>query len=146
MITKRRAIVRSVLIAMTISPGLALPSHAENGSVSVVFSKAALVAGIGGGNGVLTFRGKRYPFNVTGASLGASLGISTNKLNGYVLNLSRPEDFAGGFSAIGAGGAVAAGVSSVRLRNANGVVLVLRGAKFGVEMSANIAHVNITMR
>lgn len=146
MIMNRRAIVRSLLIGMTISTGLALPSHAQTGSVSVVFSKAAFVAGIGGGDGVLTFRGKRYPFNVTGASLGATLGISTNKLTGYVLNLSRPEDFAGTYSALGAGGAVAVGVSSVRLRNAKGVTLVLRGAKFGIEMSANIAHVNITMR
>jgi hypothetical protein len=146
MITNRRAVVRSILIGLTVSTGLALPSHAETGSVSVVFSKAAFVAGIGSGNGVLTLRGKRYPFNVTGASLGATLGISTNKLTGYVLNLSRPEDFAGAYSAVSAGGAVAAGVSTVRLRNANGVVLVLRGAKFGLEMSANIAHVTITMQ
>ena len=94
----------------------------------------------------MTIRGKRYPFKVTGTSLGATLGISTNKLTGYALHLRRPEDLAGAYTAFGAGGAVAAGVSGVRLRNMNGVILVLRGAKFGVELSANVAYVNITMQ
>jgi hypothetical protein len=119
--------------------------HAQSGSVSVVFSKAGFVAGIGGGHGILTFRGKRYPFNLSGVGLGATVGISTNKLVGRALNLHRPEDFAGGYTAFGAGAAVVAGYSRVRLQNANGVILVLRGAKFGVEMSANVAHVTITM-
>jgi hypothetical protein len=135
--TNRRAIVRSLLIGLTVSIGSATPSHAQTGSVSVVFSKAGFVAGIGGGNGLLIFRGKRYPFKVAGTSLGATLGISTNKLTGYAHNLHRPDYFAGAYTAFGAGGAVAVGASTVRLQNANGVepcqsaddrVLVLRNA------------------
>jgi len=131
---------------MMASGGLTVPSYADTGSVRVVFSKAGFVAGIGAGNGVLTFRGKRYPFKLSGASLGATIGISTNKLVGRALNLQRPEDLAGSYTVFGAGGAVAAGVSAVRLRNANGVVLVLQGAKLGVEMSANVGYVSITMQ
>ena len=146
MTTNRRAIVRSLLIGLTVSTGLAMPSHAQSASVSVVFSKAGFVAGVGVGNGVLTFGGKRYPFQVIGRSFGATLGISRNKLTGYALNLHRPEAFAGGYTAFGAGGAVAVGVSTVRLQNTNGVILVLRGVKLGVEMSANVANIYITMQ
>ena len=135
----------SLLIGMGASVGWPTSVHAQSGSVRVVFSKAGFVAGIGGGRGILTFRGKWYRFEVSGASLGATVGISTNKLVGRAFNLYRPQDFAGTYTAFGAGGAVVAGFSGVRLQNANGVVLVLQGAKFGVELSANVAHVTITM-
>jgi hypothetical protein len=39
-----------------------------------------------------------------------------------------------------------AGVSAVKLRNEKGVVLELRGAKLGIEVSANIPIVSITMK
>ena len=126
--------------------GLALPAYAGTGSVRVVFAKAAFLAGFGGGNGVLTFHGKRYPFDVSGLTWGATAGISTNKLVGTVLNLDKAEDFAGTYAATGGGVAVAAGVSRVRLQNAKGVVLILQGAKFGVELSAAYANIQITMR
>ena len=48
-----------------------------------------------------------------------------------------------GGTGIGGGAAVAAGVSSVRLRNEKGVVLELRGAKIRVEVSANLALITI---
>jgi hypothetical protein len=135
-----------LLLALWTVIETALPSYADTGSVRVVFGKAALVAGVGGGNGVLTFRGKRYPFEVSGLSWGATAGISINKLVGNVLHLSKPEDLAGVYAATGAGAAVAAGVSSVRLQNAKGVILILQGAKFGVELSASYANVKITMK
>lgn len=127
--------------------GASFPSRADTGSVRVVFAKAAFVAGIGGGNGVLTFHGKRYPFDVSGLSWGATAGISTSQLVGTVLNLSNPDDFAGVYAATGAGAAVAAGVGRVRLQNSKGVILILQGAKFGIEVSApSYADVRITMR
>ena len=137
--------MRSLLVGLIASAGLATPSHAQSGSVTVMFTKASFVAGIGAGSGVLTFHGKRFPFKVSGTNFGATLGVSTNILKGRALNLNRPEDFAGAYTALGAGGAVVGGVAGVRLQNANGVVLVLRGAKLGVELSANLTHVTITM-
>jgi hypothetical protein len=45
---------------------------------------------IGEGKGVLTFRGKHYPFTVSGMSIGFTIGASTTKLVGRALNLSSP--------------------------------------------------------
>ena len=60
-------------------------------------------------------------------------------------DLRAPGDLAGTYTAVGAGGALAAGAGAVRLRNANGVILVLRGPKLGAELSASLARVTITM-
>ena len=46
---------------------------------------------------------------------------------------------------VGAGGALVGGVGGVQLRNANGVTITLRGLKGGVEASANITKVVITL-
>lgn len=137
---------RLALAALALLVATAGPACADMGSVRVVFAKAALIAGIGGGSGTLAFHGKRYPFEVSAIGWGATAGISTSKLVGSAINLSRPEDLAGTYRAVGAGAAVAAGAGRVRLQNANGVILILSGAKFGVEVTAGYASVTITMK
>jgi hypothetical protein len=111
-----------------------------------VWSSADIVAAIGSGEGILTFHGKRYAFLATGASIGVTLAASTSILHGTALNISTPSDLVGTYTGVGGGAAVAAGVSGVRLRNEKGVVLELRGAKLGVEVSANLALITITMK
>ena len=131
--------------------GISTPLHAETGSVAVVFTKGGLILGVGGGEGVLTFRGRHYPFTVSGMSVGATIGASTTKLVGQALNLRGPESIEGTYSAVGAGGALAGGAGSVRLRNtngvtSNGVILQLSGPKVGVELSAAVAGVSIRLK
>ena len=120
-------------------------SRGETGSVRVVFTKAGFVVGVGGGRGVLTFRGRNYPFRVSGMSLGATIGASSTQLVGRALNLSGPGDIAGTYAALGAGGALAGGAGAVALQNASGVILQLHGVKVGVELSASLGGVTITM-
>jgi hypothetical protein len=124
----------------------AAPAQADTGTLRVVFGKAGLVAAVGSGEGTLTFHGKHHAFIVVGASIGATLAASTSVLRGNVLNISTPGDLAGTYTGAGAGAAVGVGVSGVRLRNEKGVVLELRGAKFGVEASASMASITITMK
>ena len=102
--------------------------------------------GVGGGRGILTFRGHHYPFTVSGMSLGATIGASTTQLAGRALNMHAPGDIAGTYSAIGAGAAVAGGAGGVALQNARGVVLELHGVKVGVELSAAVGGVTIAMQ
>src|SRR3954471_11472672 len=118
--------------------GFSTPSRAANGQVSVVFTKGGFVVGVGGGEGVLTLRGKHYPFTVSGMSVGFTIGASTTKLVGRALNLRGPASIEGTYGAIGAGGAVVAGGGGVQLQNANGVILQLSGPKIGAEVSAAV--------
>src|SRR5580693_4182595 len=77
------------------------PSRAETGTVAVVFNKGGFIVGVGGGEGVLVFRGKRYPFIVSGMSVGFTIGASSTKLVGQALNLRGPDSIEGNYTAIG---------------------------------------------
>jgi hypothetical protein len=140
----RTAICGAVLGLVALA-SVSTASQAETGSVRVVFTKGGFIIGVGGGHGVLTFRGRHYPFTVSGMSIGATIGASTNQLAGRALNIRAPGDLAGAYSAIGAGAAVAGGAGGVQLQNQKGVVLQLHGVKVGVELSAAVGGVTVTM-
>jgi hypothetical protein len=142
----RTGMMLAVLLGFFVSVGFVTPGRAETGAVSVVFTKGGFIVGVGGGQGVLVFRGKRYPFTVSGMSIGFTIGASTTKFVGRALNLRSPGDLAGSYAAGGAGAAVAAGAGGVQLQNANGVILQLSGPKIGAEVSAAVGAVTITMR
>ena len=142
----RTGMMLAAALGFLVSAGLATPSQAETGAVSVVFTKGGFIIGVGGGQGVLTFRGKKYPFTVSGMSVGFTIGASTTKFVGRALNLRSPGDLAGSYAVGGAGGALAAGAGAVQLQNANGVILQLSGPKIGVEASAAVGGVTITMQ
>jgi hypothetical protein len=144
----RKHSTRIVQLALTVllMSGLATAAQAETGAVRVVFTKGGFIVGVGGGRGVLTFRGQHYPFSVSGMSFGATIGASTTDLVGRALNMHSPGDIAGNYSAIGAGAALAAGAAGVQLQNEKGVILQLHGAKVGVELSAAVGGVQITLQ
>src|SRR3981081_1624915 len=98
--------------------GFSTLSRAETGQVAVAFTKGGFVIGVGGGEGVLVFRGKRYPFTVSGMSVGFTIGASTTKFVGRALNLKGPSSIEGSYGTAGAGGAIAAGAGGVQLQNA----------------------------
>jgi hypothetical protein len=126
--------------------GFSTPSRAETGQVAVVFTKGGFVIGVGGGEGVLLLRGKRYPFTVSGMSVGFTIGASTTKFVGRALNLRGPASIEGTYGTAGAGGAVAAGAGGVQLQNANGVILQLSGPRIGAEVSAAVGGVTIRLK
>jgi hypothetical protein len=133
-------------MAMLLAAILSSPSHAETGAVRVVFTKGGFIVGVGGGNGVLVFRGHRYPFRVSGMSVGFTIGASTTQFSGHALNLRSPGDIQGTYAVIGAGGALAAGAGGVQLQNEKGVILQLAGGKVGVELSAAVGGVSVVLQ
>lgn len=126
--------------------GLSTPSRAETGQVAVIFTKGGFILGVGGGEGVLLLRGRRYPFTVSGMSVGFTIGASTTKFVGRALNLRGPASIEGTYSAIGAGGAIAGGAGGVRLQNGSGVILQLSGPKVGAEVSAAVGGVTVRLK
>ena len=124
----------------------ASPSLADTGTVRVVFTKGGLIVGVGGGHGVLNFRGHSYRFTVSGMSVGFTFGGSTTYLVGHAFNLHSPADLQGSYGVIGAGGALAGGAGGVQLQNQRGVILQLAGGKIGVEVSAAVGGVTIALR
>ncbi|MEE1609802.1 hypothetical protein [Microvirga sp. CF3016] len=135
-----------VALAVTFAPGLAAPGWAATGTVYVEIAKAGFIVGIGGGRGTLVFQGRRYPLSVGGLSFGAMIGASKADLVGRAYNLRRATDIVGTYTAVGVGAAAGGGVSSIRLQNARGVVLDLRGRNIGLELNANVSGIEVGLR
>jgi hypothetical protein len=142
---KHRMQFLSVACLAMLTFGFASPSQAETCAVRVVFTKGGFIVGVGGGRGVMVCKGKRYPFAVSGMSVGFTIGASTSQFNGHALNVRSPSDIEGSYAALGASGAVAAGAGGVQLQNGKGVILQLAGPKVGVELSAAVAGVTVRL-
>jgi hypothetical protein len=116
------------------------------GYVRLKFVKAGLMVGAGAGSGVLTYRGRDYPFGVSGLSLGIAAGASVSRFEGRASGIRQVSDFAGTYSSVGGGGALLGGVGGIRLGNQKGVAIELRGSKAGVEFAANLSEVTISLK
>ena len=143
----RKHLAGLAMVVLVICAGLATSSHAQApGYVRVVFAKAGLIAGAGGGRGVLTYRGRDYPFRVSGLSLGVTIGASAMRLTGRVSGLREVKDFAGTYDAVGGGGAYVGGVGGVQLTNKKGVIITLQGIEAGMEFAANRSAIRISLQ
>jgi hypothetical protein len=74
---------------------LAVPVEAGTGAVRVRIVKMGFIIGAGGGEGVLTYRGRAYPFTVSGVGVGVVVGAAAAELVGRAYNLRQPWDIAG---------------------------------------------------
>lgn len=125
----------------------ATPSFAQaSGHVRAKIVKAGLLVGGGAGTGVLTYRGKTYPFRIGGLSFGITVGATVGWLDGWASGIREVSDFAGTYSSVGGGFALVGGANGVHLRNEKGVTIVLQGPKAGLELAANISQITIALR
>ena len=116
------------------------------GYVRVKLVKAGLMVGAGGGSGVLTYRGRIYPFRVSGLSVGVTAGASVSRLEGWASGIKQVNDFSGTYSSVGGGGAFVGGVGGVQLGNDKGVKIALQGPRAGMEFAANLTKVRISLK
>lgn len=140
--TARRAVV--ALLAVVVPAASALAQ--APGYVKVRLVKAGLMVGAGSGNGVLTYRGRTYPFRVSGLSLGIAAGASVSRLEGWASGIRQVSDFAGTYSSVGGGGAFVGGFGGVQLGNDKGVTIALQGPRAGMEFAANLSGIRISLK
>ena len=139
---------RASLIALTALAVVCLSSSAPADSGTIQFSvvKGGWFVGASGGNGTLTFHGRRYPLSIGGLSAGLVFGASQTYLGGTVSNIRRPSDVAGVYGAVGAGAAVGTGVRAITLRNEKGALLQLSGRQTGLMVNADLSGLAISLR
>lgn len=134
-------------LLLLVGAGVPTPSHAQApGYVSIAFARAGLVVGAGAGRGVLTYRGRDYPFRASGLSVGLSAGASAMRLTGRVSGLRELKDFSGTYDAVGGGGALVGGFGGVQMTNKKGVTITLQGAVAGLEFAANRSGIRISLQ
>jgi len=147
---ERRARVFRLIAMVLLALGLAVPATPSfsqaAGHVRVRIVKAGLLVGGGVGSGTLVYRGKTYPFRVTGLSFGITAGATVGRLDGWASDIREVSDFAGTYSSVGGGFALVVGVNGVHLRNEKGVTIVLQGPKAGLELAANLSTIVISLK
>ena len=106
---------------------------APSGRVNLEFGQGGFILSTSGGKGVLTYKGRRYPFAVGSVGFGG-IGVSKVTAVGEVYDLGRLEDFAGTYGQARAGYAMGSGKGVQWLQNGNGVVIKLRTVTKGVSL------------
>ena len=120
-------------------------AYADTGSVHLRVNKAGFIVGVGGGTGVLTFKGKHYRLTLGGIGAG-TIGVAGAELVGTASNLHAPGDIVGAYSVVTGSVAVVAGRKVATLQNSNGVVLHLHGKQVGFEASLGLGGLTISMQ
>ncbi|CAH1662313.1 conserved exported hypothetical protein [Hyphomicrobiales bacterium] len=105
----------------------------------------AFVGGFVGGEGVLTFQGKKYPFRLIGSVIGPG-GASKLVVAGDVYKLNDVAMFEGTYAqGTGKVGLETSGGSDLWLENKAGVIMHLTGASAGMTLSLGRDEIFIQM-
>ena len=139
-----RTIVAAVVATAGI--GLASSAQADSGTIRFYVYKAAFFVGGSGGEGTLTFHGRRYPISVGGISGGLAFGVSKTYFKGTVRHISRVRDVTGVYGAAGGGGALGKGAQVIVMTNDKGAQLELTGKQVGMQVNADLSGMAITVK
>ena len=120
---------------------------AETPDAKVRMTGKSVAAGVGfsWGSGVLSYKGKDYPFSVSGLSAG-SIGAGSAELSGDVFNLKDLKDFDGNYTSAGAGATVAGGAGVMAMKNQNGVVMNVAGTTKGLTFKLGVDGVKVQLK
>jgi hypothetical protein len=138
-------LVRAGIVALAVA-ATSTAALADSGRVVISVYKAGWFIGGSGGEGTLTFHGRRYPLSIGGLSAGLVFGASKTVFTGRVNNIRRASDVAGVYGAVGAGAAAVKGVGAIVLRNEKGATLELSGRQVGLIASADLSGMAISLR
>jgi hypothetical protein len=119
-------------------------STSTDGTISFTAGEVALGIGFQWGRGILTFRGRQYPFYVHGVSA-LDIGVNQVSVSGTVRNLHNVADFGGNYVGFVAGGALGTGGAVGALRNQNGVTIGGVSTTKGLRLKLSAGGMNITL-
>ena len=111
-------------------------AQVPDGTIKVTSRMVAQGIGLSWGEGVLTYKGRDYPFTfqATGLFRDVDTKIAAAELSGQVFDLKNPEDFAGNYQKVETQTSESGSASRATMKNQNGVVVNLmstvEGRKF----------------
>ena len=143
---KRVTVSMLVLATVLVLSGLALAAEEKKPDATLKLSEGQVALGIGWswGKGVLTYKGKDYPFKVDGLSVG-DVGVTKADAVGKVYNLKKMSDFNGTYTSAAAQGTLGGGAGVSTMKNQNGVVINLESTTQGVNVKLAAEGVKFTL-
>ena len=143
----KRLTVSVLVLVIALSLFGSVFAQEEKPDATLTLSKGQVGVGIGWswGNGVLTFKGKTYPFKVGGLSV-VDVGITKANAVGKVYHLKKLGDFNGTYTGAAAEGTVGGGAGVSTMKNQNGVVIDLQSTTQGVNFKLAGEGVKFTLK
>ena len=148
MTSPNRRLVLAALLAALATPAAARDvgtSGAPSGTITLQSRTIAVGVGLTRGDGVLTFHGRRYPFEIKGITV-ADVGFSRLSGRGRVYNLTRVEDFAGTYAASTGEVTAGRGRAGQALVNSSGVQIRVDNITRGAELAGSADGIQITLK
>lgn len=151
MIVAKIAVIMAFALPTSIASAATKPATATaiaaKPSATATFTGETVAIGVAftWGKGVLTFKGKTYPFKVDGLS---AVGAGVEKISGTgnIYNLTSLADFPGIYGAAGGGASLGKmGSGSASLKNDKGVVIEFKAKESGLEVNLAAGGVTIAM-
>jgi len=144
----QRAAICVLLIGVVVG-ALGLPSLGETATKPVAtlkFDEGSVAAGLGysWGSGTLTYKGKSYPFKVDGLAVG-EVGAVKVEAVGEVYDLKKLADFSGTYTATSAEASAGGGAGIARMKNENGVTLIVKARTQGINFKLALSGVKFTL-
>src|SRR5215831_14881736 len=143
---KKIAVLVLVIGAMAGSTQAAKHYSAPDGTLRMSIGGFHLGIGGSSGSGTLTYRGKNYPFRVSGMAVGR-VGVTSSSAVGDVFNMRHLQDFNGNYTVGGAGTrgvTLGAGRTGTIMSNQAGVIVRISSTQRGVAVNATGG--SLTMR
>jgi hypothetical protein len=141
----RRLLSALGIVVLCLAPGPAGAKGKPDATIKLSAGSVAAGIGVSWGSGTLTYKGKTYPIDVKGLSVG-DVGATKISASGSVYNLKSLDDFDGNYTAAGAGAAVGGGGSVVTMKNQNGVKINLVSTTKGVKVSLGAGGVDMKVK
>lgn len=146
--TSIRKILSALVIGfsmLTLTATAADAPKKPSGTVSINETQFAFILGGSMGGGVLTYHGKKYPFKISGISLGANVGVSKLAAVGEVYDLSDLSKFSGTFTKLEGSVTLGGGMGGTVLKNENGVIMHLKSTSEGIQFNLSASGVTVKL-
>ena len=145
----KKIAILSLVIAVTTGFAQAA-THESRPDATLRMSIGGVHLGIGGssGSGTLTYRGRNYPFRVSGMAIGR-VGMTSSSAVGDVFNLRHLQDFNGNYTVSGAGTrgvTLGAGRTGTIMSNQAGVIVRVSSTQQGVAVNATGGGVDLQLK
>jgi hypothetical protein len=146
--TMKRLIYMGSLVVMLLVFGtvrLAAAADDASGTVSIQTTSVAAGVGVQWGEGILTYKGKKYSFSLQGLDL-VGVGYAQVSARGTVSNLTKLSDFEGVYAAAEAAASAGSGPATITMKNPNGVTITINAVQEGVQLKLAAGGVNVDLK
>ena len=123
-------------------PGVSGP---VSGTITLSAKGAAAGVGYTWGDGILTYRGHKYPFTVNGITV-ADVGFSRVTGHGRVYHLNKLQDFSGTYAAATGEATLGSGLGGQILQNGNGVQIRIDQTTKGARLQGSADGIKLTLK